>query len=115
MEILTQCNTWLFGFSRPTTTNGISIESAIFLELMVEAVEVHPSIQLQCFHMSLPTELCLQNNISITSSDACIYRNIYLFTSAISTHTQLFYGSVDFVQDNLGEPVLEETFTDSHS
>jgi len=30
------------------------------------------------------------------------------------THTQLFYGSVDFVRDNLGEPVPEETFTHSH-
>jgi len=26
------------------------------------------------------------------------------------THTQLFYGSIDPVQDNLGEPVPEETF-----
>jgi len=30
-------------------------------------------------------------------------------------HTQPFYGSVDFVWDNLGEPVPEETFTRSHS
>jgi len=29
------------------------------------------------------------------------------------THTQLFYGSVEFVQDNPGEPVPEETFTHS--
>jgi len=27
------------------------------------------------------------------------------------THTQAFYGSLDFVWDNLGEPVPEETFT----
>ena len=26
-------------------------------------------------------------------------------------HIQLFYGSVDFVRDNLGQPVPEETFT----
>jgi len=26
------------------------------------------------------------------------------------THTQPFYSSVDFVRDNLGEPVPEETF-----
>ena len=32
-----------------------------------------------------------------------------------ATHTQPFYGSVEFVQDNLGEPVPEETFTHSHS
>jgi len=31
------------------------------------------------------------------------------------THTQPFYGSVEFVGDNPGEPVLEETFTHSHS
>ena len=30
------------------------------------------------------------------------------------THTQLFYGSLDSVRDNLGEPVPEETFTHSH-
>jgi len=30
------------------------------------------------------------------------------------THTQPFYGSLDFVWDNLGEPVPEETFTHSH-
>jgi len=31
------------------------------------------------------------------------------------THTQPFYGSLDFVRDNPGEPVPEETFTHSHS
>jgi len=30
------------------------------------------------------------------------------------THTQPFYGSLDSVRDNPGEPVPEETFTDSH-
>jgi len=30
------------------------------------------------------------------------------------THTQPFYGSMDFVCDNPGEPVPEETFTHSH-
>jgi len=29
-------------------------------------------------------------------------------------HTQPFYGSMDFVQDNPGEPVPEETVTHSH-
>jgi len=33
----------------------------------------------------------------------------------IHTHTQPFYGSVDFVRDNPGEPVPEETFTHPHS
>jgi len=32
----------------------------------------------------------------------------------IHTHTQPFYGSQDFVRDNPGEPVPEETFTHSH-
>jgi len=31
-----------------------------------------------------------------------------------STHTQPFYGSMDFVQGNPGEPVPEQTFTHSH-
>ena len=30
------------------------------------------------------------------------------------THTQPFYSSLDFVRDNPGEPVPEETFTHSH-
>jgi len=30
------------------------------------------------------------------------------------TQTQPFYGSLDFVQDNLGEPVAEESFTHSY-
>jgi len=30
------------------------------------------------------------------------------------THTQPFYGSLDFVRDNPGEPVPEEAFTHSH-
>jgi len=36
-------------------------------------------------------------------------------TEHTHTHTQPFYGSVDFVRDNPGEPVPEETFTHSHS
>jgi len=31
------------------------------------------------------------------------------------THTQPFYGSVEYVRDHPGEPVPEETFTHSHS
>ena len=33
--------------------------------------------------------------------------------SITHTHTQLFYGSVEFVRDNPGEPLPEETFTHS--
>jgi len=33
------------------------------------------------------------------------------FSALTHTHTQPFYGPMDFVRDNLGEPVPEETFT----
>jgi len=36
-------------------------------------------------------------------------------SSNTHTHTQPFYGSVEFVRDNPGEPVPKETFTHSHS
>ena len=39
---------------------------------------------------------------------------VVLFISHTQTHTQPFYGSVDFVQDNPSEPVPEETFTHLH-
>jgi len=42
----------------------------------------------------------------------CIVIHVAVYTH---THTQPFYGSVDFVRDNPGEPVPEETFTYSHS
>ena len=38
----------------------------------------------------------------------------YVQCECTHTHTQLFYGSVDYVRDNPGEPVPEETFTHSH-
>jgi len=40
--------------------------------------------------------------------------NDILYCVGCVTHTQPFYGSLDFVQDNLGEPVPEEIFTHSH-
>jgi len=41
--------------------------------------------------------------------------NITHCLSFTHTHTsQPFYGSLDFVRDNPGEPVPEETFTHSH-
>jgi len=39
--------------------------------------------------------------------------NNYIFVGLLNiiyTHTQPFYGSLDFVRDNPGEPVPEETF-----
>jgi len=38
----------------------------------------------------------------------------YTTTQNCTPHTQPFYGSTDFVQDNMGEPVPEETVTYSH-
>jgi len=35
-------------------------------------------------------------------------------TEFTHTHTQPFYGSLDFVRDYLSEPVAEEIFTHSH-
>jgi len=46
-----------------------------------------------------------------------IYRVLCLFimwNMKMNAHTQPFYGSLDFVQDNPGEPVPEETFTHLH-
>jgi len=46
---------------------------------------------------------------------AFLFRFIYyLLHTHTHTHTQPFYGSLDFVKDNLDEPVPEETFTRSH-
>jgi len=39
-----------------------------------------------------------------------VMRSKWLFRRT-HTHTQQFYGSKDFVRDNPGEPVPEETFT----
>jgi len=39
---------------------------------------------------------------------------VCLSTTHQYTHIQPFYGSMDFVRDNMGEPVPEETFTHSH-
>jgi len=38
---------------------------------------------------------------------------LHLANQTAHTHTTVFYGSMDFVRDNLGEPVPEETFTHS--
>jgi len=37
--------------------------------------------------------------------------SLLYFPDLLHTHTQPFYGSVEFVRDNPGEPVPEETFT----
>ena len=40
-----------------------------------------------------------------------ILRVFLCIITLLHTHTQPFYGSVEFVRDNSGEPVPEETFT----
>jgi len=42
----------------------------------------------------------------------CFYTGLCRIISLL--HTRLFYGSLDFVRDNLGESLPEETFTHSH-
>jgi len=45
----------------------------------------------------------------------CLYVRIQVANlTNTHTHTQPFYGSLIFVQDNPGELVPEETFTRSH-
>jgi len=39
---------------------------------------------------------------------------IFILSKHIHSHTQPFYGSLDFVRNNPGEPVPEKTFTHSH-
>jgi len=39
---------------------------------------------------------------------------MFLVASLAYIHTHCFYDSLDFVWDNLGEPVPEESFTHSH-
>ena len=51
------------------------------------------------FHVEL---FCLWLAMSVVMVDVCLY---------IMSHTQPFYGSVEFVRENPGEPVPEETFT----
>jgi len=63
-----------------------------------------------------------QNHASTLSLNFFTGRMIFLVPNQqcqstdnfLNTHTQPFYGSVDFVCDNPGEPVPEETFTHTH-
>ena len=40
--------------------------------------------------------------------------SVYILAETHTQTTKPFYGSLDFVHDNPGEPVPEETFTKSH-
>jgi len=55
--------------------------------------------------------LIMPGQIVIWLLPACLFN----YLTHTHTHTQPFYGSVEFVRDNPGEPVPEETFTPSHS
>ena len=51
-----------------------------------------------------------------TKRHCSIYNGFSTYNISIThTHTQPFYGSVEYVRDNPGEPVPEQTFTHSHS
>ena len=59
----------------------------------------------------------------LLQASACLHQHWWLtlwtftvkiYHSHTHTHTQPFYCSMDFVRDNPGEPVPEETFTHSH-
>jgi len=52
-----------------------------------------------------------QNRYLLNTKETRKYATTY---KGNHTHTQLFYGSLDFVRDNPGEPIPEETFTHSH-
>ena len=53
---------------------------------------------------------CLQTVAAINP----VRRFNVLLRTRTHTHTQSFYCSLDFVRNNPGEPVPEETFTHSH-
>jgi len=78
------------------------------------------------FLVSVCTSVCLTRRGSpCTQTDSpggstqhsqCTFRPTCTHTHTTHTHnTQSFYGSLDFVRDNPGEPVPEETFTHSRS
>jgi len=52
--------------------------------------------------------------VLITDVAVTLGMGLHFFRPGAHTHTQPFYGSMDFVRDNPGEPVPEETFTHLH-
>jgi len=59
--------------------------------------------------LSLPNNTLLIIFVIVNLKNSNFYQHQHTHT-----HIQPFYGSVDFVRDNPGEPVPEETFTHSH-
>jgi len=55
----------------------------------------------------------ISSNNSSNYSFSCVQYSL-MENYALTDHTQPFNGSLDFVRDNLGEPVPKETFTHSH-
>jgi len=73
-----------------------------------------------CLHLASFKKKLTGQNPALTHCVLCtVHSNDVSFVKIsayiLITHTQPFYGSVDFVRDNPGEPVPEETFTHSHS
>jgi len=58
----------------------------------------------------VPAARRLQNTFNVTERS----QNTATLPQHCHKHTQPFHGSLDFVPDNPGEPVSEETFTHSH-
>ena len=105
--------------------------SSITIHVILPVPSTHLTISLQVF-FRLPLRLATSTSYSIhfiTQSlsyfrNTCPYhRNLFHCSNEIMTSnpslkhthiTQPFYNSLDFVWDNLGEPVPEETFAYSH-
>ena len=63
----------------------------------------HTQAHVHCFHGCFPAKPVFSHLLSWCSSS-------FHSRGSTHTHTQPFYGSLDFVQDNRCEPVLEGTF-----
>jgi len=79
-------------------------EHCLMLELLVMLEPLRNDLSGLLLQVSVIVNCICSNSISAVAE-----------VGAMNTHTELFYGSLDFVQDNLGEPVPEEIFTHSHA
>jgi len=62
----------------------------------------------------MPQVICSTKQNSKTNKTMCLACDMTVKNLRHCTHIQLFNGSLDFVWDNLGELVPEETYTHSH-
>jgi len=67
---------------------------------------LHSRLKPYLFHKSFPPQTSSLPRLTSRTPDWLAFLP--------NTHTQPFYGSLDFIQDYPGEPVPEETFTHSH-